>query len=197
MENTQSRILTCSPWTPNPCVQEIEVRAACDKDGVLRVTYILIGTLFRLRIPLHGSSIRGDQLWKHTCFETFIACPGEAAYHEFNFSPSQEWAAYGYRRYRERDGWTLEMDPCIQVEVSNERLVLDATIPLRALSLRHLQAPVRLGLAAMIEDEAGVLSYWALRHPPGRPDFHHVDGFDLVLDAPQPGGQNAGPVSTS
>jgi hypothetical protein len=29
---------------------------------------------------------------------------------------------------------------------------------------------------------SGALSYWALRHPPGKPDFHHPAGFALELD---------------
>ena len=43
---------------------------------------------------------------------------------------------------------------------------------------------LRLGLSAVIEATDGSLSYWALRHPPGKPDFHHIDAFDLQLDRP-------------
>lgn len=35
----------------------------------------------------------------------------------------------------------------------------------------------RLGLSAVIEEKGGALSYWALRHAPGRPDFHHPRAF--------------------
>jgi hypothetical protein len=38
-------------------------------------------------------------------------------------------------------------------------------------------APWRLGLSALIEDTSGCKSYWALAHPPGKPDFHHADCF--------------------
>jgi len=40
---------------------------------------------------------------------------------------------------------------------------------------------MRLALSAVIEEERGRLSYWALRHPPGKPDFHHPDAFALAL----------------
>jgi hypothetical protein len=40
---------------------------------------------------------------------------------------------------------------------------------------------LRIALAAVIEDENGRLSYWGLRHPPGKPDFHHPDGFALEV----------------
>jgi hypothetical protein len=41
---------------------------------------------------------------------------------------------------------------------------------------------LRLGLAAIVEDKARVLSYWALKHPAEKPDFHHADGFVVELD---------------
>ena len=41
----------------------------------------------------------------------------------------------------------------------------------------------RLGLSAVIEETGGRLSYWALAHPPGKPDFHHSDCFALELPA--------------
>jgi hypothetical protein len=36
-------------------------------------------------------------------------------------------------------------------------------------------------MAAVIEDDAGGLSYWGLRHAPGKPDFHHPNGFALEV----------------
>jgi hypothetical protein len=41
-----------------------------------------------------------------------------------------------------------------------------------------------LGLSAVIEEKDGTKSYWALAHPPGKPDFHHKDCFALTLPAP-------------
>ena len=35
----------------------------------------------------------------------------------------------------------------------------------------------QLGLSAVIEELNGHKSYWALAHPPGKPDFHHSDCF--------------------
>jgi hypothetical protein len=45
-------------------------------------------------------------------------------------------------------------------------------------------ATLHLGFTAVIEDRDGRLSYWALRHPPGKPDFHHADSFALKLSLP-------------
>jgi hypothetical protein len=35
----------------------------------------------------------------------------------------------------------------------------------------------------VIEAIDGTLSYWALAHAPGSPDFHHLDCFALELAA--------------
>jgi hypothetical protein len=40
---------------------------------------------------------------------------------------------------------------------------------------------VRLALSAVIEEGDGTLSYWALKHGPGKADFHVPDGFALEL----------------
>jgi hypothetical protein len=38
-----------------------------------------------------------------------------------------------------------------------------------------------LGLSAVVEEENGTLSYWALKHPRDKPDFHCPDGFVFEL----------------
>ncbi len=54
---------------------------------------------------------------------------------------------------------------------------------LRVILPFHLPASVRLGLSAVIEQTDGTKSYWALAHPPGKPDFHHRDCFAHQLSA--------------
>jgi hypothetical protein len=60
-------------------------------------------------------------------------------------------------------------------------LELSAVIPSALLPPGPADAPLRIGLSAVIEDRDGSLSYWALRHPHGKPDFHHPDAFALEL----------------
>ena len=43
----------------------------------------------------------------------------------------------------------------------------------------------RLGLSVVIEQADGSIAYWALAHPPGRPDFHHADCLACEVMAPQ------------
>ncbi len=68
---------------------------------------------------------------------------------------------------------------------ADEQLELDALIRLECLPLAPLCARLQLALSAVIEDKQGVLSYWALTHPPGKPDFHHPDAFVLELERPE------------
>ena len=56
----------------------------------------------------------------------------------------------------------------------------DAAIPLAGLPA----LPWQLGLTAVIEEEGGHRSYWALAHAPGKPDFHAPTCFAATLPAP-------------
>jgi hypothetical protein len=75
-----------------------------------------------------------------------------------------------------------------QVEMAPPRIVLDVTadcLMLTAVIDAAAVAAGPAGLAAVIEDGEGNLSYWALAHPPEKPDFHHRDCFALKLPAPR------------
>lgn len=152
---------------------------------MLAVTYVIEGGLDRVRVPApHEAPGVADRLWEHTCCEIFIARNGVPGYYEFNLAPSGEWAAYAFERYRERvvldDANAL--DPQIAVRRFEKKFELNALILLDRLSPTHADSALALGLAAVVEDQDGSLSYWALLHPPGKPDFHHPDAFALTLD---------------
>ena len=100
-------------------------------------------------------------------------------YREFNFSPSGEWATFVFSDYRDGAEMETEFSPGIVVRNSRDRLELDAVICQDSLPQGR---PLRLGLSAVMEAADGTLSYWALRHPPGDPDFHHIDAFALQMD---------------
>lgn len=152
-------------------------------DGKLALSYSLAADLARLRVPPPGPTRIGWKLWRHTCCEVFIRARAGTSYHEFNFSPSGEWTAYAFARYREGSALTDEtLNPQVAVESTKERLDLSALIDLARLSPDYERLPLALGLAVIAEDENGALSYWALRHAPGQPDFHHAESFALALD---------------
>lgn len=166
--------LVLHPQTPAAAVRGVLAAAARSPGGLLALRYRIEGDLGRLRIPAPRAPALGERLWQHSCCEAFVGPAGTAAYREFNLSPSGEWAAYAFQSYRQGEPWRAP-DPEIEVRSSGGELELQARIP----------APpgrLRLALCAVIEDGAGALSYWALRHPAGKPDFHHPDAFALELE---------------
>jgi hypothetical protein len=182
-ERVISVALTCHPDTPSAGVTDIEARVLRTRAGMLLLTYIAAGTLDRVRVPAPRAPQMGEQLWQHTCLEVFIRVKGAPPYHELNFAPSRAWTAFAFEQYRQ--GITLSdeaLDPRIDVRSDAGSLTLEASVRLELLSPLHPGAPLCLGVAAVIEDRDGTLSYWALAHPPGKPDFHHPDAFALELD---------------
>jgi hypothetical protein len=145
---------------------------------VMRVEFHLFGDLTKLAIPSPVIEQRSDRLWEHSCFEVFLADPA-GQYTEVNLSPSSEWASYRFDSYRNgmQEAW---LAPYPHIETAPGRLSLVCYLELRA--LRYW--PTAIALSAVIEEKDGTKSYWALRHPPGEPDFHHPDCFALTLEAP-------------
>lgn len=162
------------PQTPGGAVRGVHAAAARASDGMLALHYRIEADLDRLRVPAPRAPAIGEHLWQHLCCEIFVAPAPACAYQEFNFSPSGEWAAYAFQKYREGAPWRAP-DPKIAVRRTGQELELEARIEVRP-------ARLRVALCAVIEERDGRLSYWALRHPAARPDFHHPDGFTLELD---------------
>ncbi|HEX4618141.1 MAG TPA: DOMON-like domain-containing protein [Steroidobacteraceae bacterium] len=173
--------LLAHPYTPGEWVWSIAADVRFDDPATLVCRYELHGEVSRLRVPAARAGRRADGLWEHTCFEVFAAAEAGGGYYEFNFSPSLEWAAYRFSEYR--DGMTpanLTRAPGMQARRTPERLELTAHLHLAGLP-DLIRGPLRLGLTAVIEDDSGTLSYWALRHAAGNPDFHDPDAFALEL----------------
>ncbi len=121
---------------------------------------------------------RGDTLWRRTCFEAFVGASSSACYYEFNFAPSRQWAAFRFNGYRSGMCVADEVGALsIEVGPKPDGWTLQAELDLHRLAALPRQAFWRLALSAVIEDMKGEISYWALVHPPGKPDFHHPDCF--------------------
>jgi hypothetical protein len=175
-------MLTVHPSTPNDAVRSLGVRVRAEKSDILVFHYSLVADMSRLRVPPSGVGGRADALWKHTCFEAFVAAAEAPGYHEFNFSPSRDWAIYRFSAYREgMSRGEIGGAPEISVDRCDGGLELESAVPLGHFAdlgdARHL----RVAIAAVIEDDSGGLSYWGLRHAPGKPDFHHPNGFALEV----------------
>lgn len=171
----QAVALVPHPATPNAAVRSLLIHVQRESQR-LSLRYVLAGDLERLRIPAPRPPARADGLWRHTCFEVFVAGDAAPAYEEFNFAPSGEWAAYAFAGYR-RGGAPLECPPpAICCRRSQGELSLQAELAVLP------EGPLRLGLSAVVEDGESRLTYWALRHPSAKPDFHDPAAFALELD---------------
>ena len=174
--------LRCHPSTRHEAVRAIQALARRSANAELHMTFRLDGDISRIRIPSPSVPRFSTDLWRKTCFEAFIAVEGQRGYHEFNFAPSGEWAVYAFEDYRDGGPFANEMiRPAIGVRCTSSRLELDAFLRLDGLSSINSYAPLRIGLSAVIEASDG-FSYWALRHPGNKPDFHDADGFTLLLE---------------
>jgi len=161
---------------------DVEVARPCP--GNLLLHYFVAGEISDLRLPQATISSRIDELWQHTCFEVFVRPSLSAAYYEFNFAPSTQWAAYRFGAYRDKMCKTREVSaPSINVRSSGELYELQASLALAGVSDLPSDAVWCLGLSAVIEETSGRKSYWALAHPPGKADFHHADCFAYELPA--------------
>jgi hypothetical protein len=163
----------------------VALRVECDVArpcvSHLLVSYTVIGAMSDIQVPRIMDTKRTDDLWRHTCFEAFVRSGSGPSYYEFNFSPSTRWAAYRFSSYRNGIAAAEIGTPSFEVQSNSERTALRISLPLDRLSDLSCEAAWRLGLSAVIEDKSGDMSYWALAHPPGKPDFHHADCFALEL----------------
>jgi hypothetical protein len=161
-------------------VRRLTARVGRDGAGALAVEFVLAGDPAALVVPGAGPPRPGERLWEHTCFEVFVRADGAEGYHEVNLSPSGEWQAHAFARYRE--GGPLAdaaLAPEIAVERSDDGLALRGRLALDRLAAAYARAALHLALATVLEHAGGARSYWALAHPPGRPDFHRPAGFLL------------------
>jgi hypothetical protein len=175
-------------------VRQIEVEVKRPRAHSLVLAYTVTGRINDLVMPPVTAAAPANELWRHTCFEAFIRSSADMAYYEFNFAPSTQWAAYRFGSYRSDVRFATELGvPRIDVESSPKRYILRTSLELDELLLPASGevgerggrgAMWRLGLSAVIEEADGRHSYWALAHPPGKPDFHHFDCF--ALEVPEP-----------
>lgn len=178
--------LTCHHSQTTDMIESFTASAERGTDGWLRFRYVIQGAVGHIALPAPVAAQHMDELWRHTCFEAFISAEDNPAYVECNFSPSSAWASYRFARYRTRMAVLVPAlapneQPRITLQTQSDGLVLKAQLDLGEFA-NH---PLYIGLTAVIEDKAGNLSYWALRHPRSKPDFHHRSGFILHLAAPQ------------
>lgn len=174
-------VLVSHPDFPGAAIRSITVDATRNSDGALKLEYCVTGAIDQVRWPEWKGVRQGDRLWEHSCFEAFVGLVDEGGYIELNFSTSGEWAGYRFDAYREG------MHAIEGALATGGRSFSDGEMRVR----RTVRLPEiatggdwRLGLSAIIEETDGGKSYWALAHPPGKPDFHDTICFAGRLAAP-------------
>lgn len=168
---------TTLPERPFTLWASAERSAAFGETATLNLWFGVSAPMNRFVVPPQKADPRRtDDLWRSTCFELFLREEGEEAYQEWNFSPSGDWASYHFES--EREGMSIAEvanPPYLRVEDNLTWWGLGATLSVPA------DAQFRLGLSAVLEEEGGRRTYWALRHPGEQPDFHHPDCFTARL----------------
>lgn len=170
---------------PHPAFQPGEVTGVSVRwgrlpDGRLMLRYRVDGA-GALVVPAFRGHGKADKLWTTTCFELFLY-DGDGRYREFNFSPSGQWALYGFAGYRNRgEDAPLRDHPEIKHEQGASMFVLTVFV-----DSAILLGAERAALAAVIEERGGRPSYWALAHNGLKPDFHDPFGFRIALKDGEP-----------
>ena len=175
--------LISHPTTPLSQVNSLCVDLSPADDGGLEVRFDCRCVAGALRLPEVRAVEVADELWRETCCELFVGVTGDAAYREFNFSPSGQWAMYDFSDCRLRDSSGIKRSapaPRIRFASNGEGWSLHARLDAAALPPGPAER-IELGVAAVLQAAGGGLSYWALRHTAMQPDFHRRESFVLCL----------------
>ena len=151
--------------------------------ALLTLAFRIDGRVDRLLLPDRRPAEHADGLWRSTCFEAFLKLPGERGYVEINLSPSRQWAVYRFDDYRHGMRAVVPAQaPELDVSARDHVLRVDARIHLAGVVPADA-ADLEIAVAAVLQDQAGAVSYWALAHPAEAPDFHDPRSFVLTVPA--------------
>jgi hypothetical protein len=166
--------LVCHEMTPARAVRSVLAALSLSFEDGFVLHFIVDGEIDALALPPgDGERVIADAatdgLWESSCVTDYT---------EFNYAPDGRWACYQFDDYRA----LVSADPLAPWSMATERSA--SRYILRVEPGIFPEPGSRLALSAVIEELDGTRSYWALCHPPGRPDFHHRDCFQVTLGAP-------------
>ena len=72
--------------------------------------------------------------------------------------------------------------PNIWLDAGDSHLALECELRLPA---HWANRKLTASFAVVMEEQDGTKSFWAVSHPPGKPDFHHGDCFSTILTPPE------------
>ena len=162
--------LVLYPFDPGSAPEVNLAGAIFRQDDRLKAEFRLAGT-GHLHVPsLSSSPFRGDDLWKQTCFELFLASTGSESYREVNLCPSGAWNLYRFDRYRQ--GMREETIDCLRYRFLPEADILVLRIEIDLNPLRLKDKALKVNPCAVLLSREKKLSHWAFSHPGSRLDFH-------------------------
>ena len=122
--------------------------------------------------------VRKLELWKETCFESFLPISGTEGYYEFNASLSGDWDLYAFDSYRSgmsRVELSASSVPRLQFrERQPNGFRIGYILPLD--ELPFFKAIQSAGLTLVLKF-GETPTYWALHHDGAKPDFHLRTSF--------------------
>ncbi len=170
------------PFESLPQLADLTISGEISRRGErLMLRYALQGPLDTVLLaPPAPQPCRLDELWQTTCFELFLARPGQEPYWEFNLSPSGHWNVYrleGYRRGLAAEAAYQQLAVQVLRDPQELRLMLEVDLPPGL----GADQPLEAAITAVIQQRSGLVSYWALEHGGSEPDFHRREDFRLSL----------------
>lgn len=152
----------------------------------MKIAYMVEGIENLLIPPPSPTPQFREGLWRHTCFEFFVRPNSLMHYVEFNFSPSGDWAVFGFSGYRvaQEKFDSSGMVVGVHCEKTTSSLQMEATLDRRALNKHFIQDKpweFRSSLTTVLESLDQKISYWALNHGKIKPDFHLPETFVLPV----------------
>jgi hypothetical protein len=170
------------PFPAHVTVPEIEITGRVDRNAqTLSIQYWMQGDLAELEIPPPTNRpSRQDQLWEYTCLEFFLAFPETPQYWEFNLSPAGDWNVYCFADYRQEMAPELAFTS-LPFQVQTHPACLELSLTLDLSSIAEASQSFNLAISAVTQSKSGLLTYWALKHPKTKADFHDRACFILEI----------------
>jgi hypothetical protein len=176
--------------TPHPLKFEVDFQISANQ---LTIAYYLTGAtnhiLFLDQSP--SQSDRADELWKSTCFEWFLKSSHSKKYWEFNVAPTGRWNFYELDDYRTN----LQRSALIETPrfsahqrpdaMNSYQFKVEANLKNLFEKGNELVKNGRFAVTSVIQWISGEVSYFSLKHPSNKPDFHSNDGFTISLSEEQ------------
>lgn len=149
------------------------------QDEKIDVSFTISGDLNRLYVPaISKNPQRLDNLWKRTCFETFVKQSSQSNYIEINASPSGDWALYSFSDYHVDMANAREVkDFKVSAKLDKEKDTLKCWYTVNLKPFHLPQNNLDIGLSCILETDKGELSFWAVNHKKEKPDFHLASNF--------------------